>query len=676
MIKKILIANRGEIALRIQRTAKKMGIATVAVHATEDSNAAFVNEADEAFLLTGNSLAETYLNIDKIIKVAVEVNANAIHPGYGFLSENAAFVEACNKAGIIFIGPNAKAMQSMGNKIAARKTALDAGVPVTPGITGTTEYLLSNYERIGLPILIKAAAGGGGKGMRVVNDASEMKTTLEATAREAKNYFGDKTVYIEKYVAEPRHIEVQVLGDQHGNLIHLYERECSLQRRHQKIIEEAPSITLSENTRKEICNAAVTLAKSIGYYSAGTMEFLLDENESFYFLEMNTRIQVEHPVTELTTGIDIVEQQIRIANGESLSFNQDEINQNGHAIECRIYAEDPELQFLPSPGLIKYYKEPSLQLAQDDKMPTSQIVRIDGMHLKSGDVISGDYDPMISKLIVWAATREEARLTTLWALYVYQINGIKTNISFLISLLKHEVYIQNKFSTKYLDNHLEEILSFTNSLKSGVDSSIPIAAVLVRSFESKKSEPKTIWQTIGYWRALNDIEIIIDGTKKQISSIKNNNGVTTFLYDNNLNEASLHGDKNGILFLLLNGKEYPINIFELKAGNYKVNYQGLKYVVTRTDMSAVDDEIFTQALSANVASGNITSPMPGKVIKINVQVNDKVNKGDILLIVEAMKMENNIVSPLDAVVEKISVKEQDKVSTSDVLVQLKTIDEM
>ncbi|MCH5599048.1 acetyl-CoA carboxylase biotin carboxylase subunit [Niabella ginsengisoli] len=447
--------------------SKKMEIETVAIYNEADRQTAFVKNADEAIFLDGDGLNETYLNIEKIIAAAKKTGADAIHPGYGFLSENPLFVTACEKANIIFIGPGASAIQAMGNKIQARATATKAGVPVTPGITGSVEDLFKNYKDVGFPILIKAAAGGGGKGMRVVNNESEYQSALEATAREAKSYFGDETVYIEKYIDKPRHIEVQILGDQHDNVIHLYERECSLQRRHQKIIEEAPSPTLSENVRRQICEAAVALAKSIGYYSAGTMEFLVDELQQFYFLEMNTRIQVEHPVTELTTGIDIVEQQINIANGNPLSIQQKDIRQNGHAIECRIYAEDPGQHFLPSPGLLSYYEEPLFEASSPQTNMLSPVAtgRIDSMQLQTGDVISGDFDPMISKLIVWNKDRETARQSMLSALGQYHIKGIKTNLEFLIGLLSHPDYINNNISTKYIDTNLEEIIHFIQTKK-------------------------------------------------------------------------------------------------------------------------------------------------------------------------------------------------------------------
>ncbi|WP_245957573.1 biotin carboxylase N-terminal domain-containing protein [Niabella yanshanensis] len=665
MIKKLLIANRGEIALRVQHTAKKMGIATVAVYSSADEESAFVKQAHQAVLLPGTQLSETYLNIEAVITAALETGADAIHPGYGFLSENAAFVEACIKAGITFIGPSAEAMRSMGNKIAARDCATNAGVPVTPGITGTTEELLKSYGHIGFPVLIKAAAGGGGKGMRVVENEGDFQLALEATAREAKNYFGDSTVYIEKYIAKPRHIEVQVLGDQQGKLLHLYERECSLQRRHQKIIEEAPSPTLSNEVRKRICAAAVALAKSIGYHSAGTMEFLVDESLNFYFLEMNTRIQVEHPVTELTTGIDIVEQQIMIANGEPLPFEQTDIIQRGHAIECRIYAEDPAQRFLPSPGVLKYYQEPSFEV--NPFLSNAEILRIDGMQLQTGDTISGDFDPMISKVIVWAPNREEAGKAMLSALQQYAIKGIQTNIEFLSGLLQHPDYINNNISTKYIDQNLETITEQIQQKKKQVDITIPLTAALAKSLAANQDQALNIWQVIGYWRHSPVMNVMVDGDTLAIDIIQTSPLV--FVYKDQQYRAETR-HINGIHYsLLLDRVPHLVGIYEKRTGCYEITFNGMTHTVVRPDMSYVDGEVFEAYSGTGGKAGNITSPMPGKVIKLHVKAGDVVKRGDPLLVVEAMKMENNIVSTKDAAIEKVLVKEGDKVDTTMTLVE-------
>jgi len=669
MIKKILIANRGEIALRVQRTAQKLNIKTVAVYAIADSHAAFVYQADEAVLLEGNALSDTYLNINKIIAVAKATKADAIHPGYGFLSENTDFVNACHEAGIIFIGPSARAMNAMGNKIAARETAQKVGVPITPGITGAVETLLKNYQTLSFPLLIKAAAGGGGKGMRVVHQAEEMQDALEATPREAKNYFGDDTVYIEKYIENPRHIEVQIIGDQQGNVIHLFERECSLQRRHQKIVEEAPSATLTPQVRENICQAAIQLAKSIGYYSAGTLEFLLDEDLGFYFLEMNTRIQVEHPVTELTTGIDIVEQQIKVAKGEAFPFSQKDIYQKGHAIECRIYAEDPEQHFLPSPGQIHFYQEPSFPNPESTTSNTT--IRIDGMQLKSGDTVTGDFDPMISKFITWAPTREAARMTMISALRQYHIKGISTNIQFLSGLLQHKDFIDNNISTKYIDLHLDTLNNFFKEQKKQIDISIPIASALIHSFRPESFSSPDIWQTIGFWRHSNIVSIMMDGQLYPIHLISQQYPKLIFEMNGHRYVAILE-TLNGLnATIRINDQLHEVDIYKIRSGCFEIGYAGFPFTVTREDISSVDEQTYSQSETISHNPWNIVSPMPGKVIKINVQEGEPVQKGDVLLIVEAMKMENNIVAVMNAQVESISVSEGDKVDASTVLIKLK-----
>jgi len=470
-ITRILIANRGEIAVRIIRTAKKMGIRTMGIYSRIDTDSLHVSMADEAVCIGEAELSDTYLNIPKIIEVARERSCDAIHPGYGFLAENPAFVEACEQAGIRFIGPNSNAMKVMGNKIEARSWAKKSGVPITEGLTGKKSILLKAGEKIGFPVLLKAAAGGGGKGMRIVWDTHEMEEALEATARQAKAYFGDETVYLEKYLDEPRHIEIQILGDLHGNVIHLFERECSIQRRYQKIIEESPSPTLTPEIRARMGEAAVRIGKEIGYTSAGTVEFLVDKDLRFYFLEMNTRIQVEHPVTELVTGIDIVEEQIKIAEGEPLRLKQEELRQEGHAIECRIYAEDPENNFLPSPGWMTLYCEPQ-----------GNHIRID-TGVTPGTEIKSAFDPMISKLIVWAETRELASRRMNEALAFYGIHGIRTNISYLKKLIIGTPFLTNSISTKFCDEHTDEIVAEIRQEKAEIPRHILLIGYLLLSLQ-------------------------------------------------------------------------------------------------------------------------------------------------------------------------------------------------
>lgn len=449
MIKKILVANRGEIAIRVMRSCREMDIKTVAVYSEADRSSMHVRYADEAYFIGPSPSTESYLNIERIIDAAKKSGADAIHPGYGFLSENATFAQRCEDEGIIFIGPSPYSISSMGDKITARKYMLNAGVPVVPG---TTEPLtdekqaLEIIENIGLPVMIKATAGGGGKGMRLVKRKEDIVSSLRAARSEARDAFGNDAVYIEKYIESPHHIEFQILGDKHGKIIHLFERECSIQRRHQKVIEETPSPLLNPQIREEMGRHAVAAAKAVDYYGAGTIEFIVDDQLNYYFLEMNTRLQVEHPITERVVGVDLVKEQIKIAQGEPLSLKQEELEQFGHAIECRIYAEDPDNNFMPSPGKILHITEP-LGLG----------VRHDG-YVYTGFEIPIYYDPLISKLIVWARTREEAIARMRRALNAYKITGIKTSIPFLARIMENEDFIKGKYNTHFIENNFEKLM--------------------------------------------------------------------------------------------------------------------------------------------------------------------------------------------------------------------------
>ncbi|MBN2893451.1 MAG: acetyl-CoA carboxylase biotin carboxylase subunit [Bacteroidales bacterium] len=441
MFKKILIANRGEIALRVIRSAQEMGIKTVAVFSDADRDSLPVKIADEAFHIGNSPANESYLVEDKIIAVAKESGAEAIHPGYGFLSENAAFSQRCKDEGIEFIGPDAYAINTMGDKITARKTMIAAGVQVVPGYEdfgGTDEQLLAEAEKIGYPIMVKATAGGGGKGMRLVESANELLNSVKMAKGEAKSAFGNDTVYIEKYISSPHHIEFQVLADKYGNVVHINERECSVQRRHQKVIEETPSPLITNELRNKMGEQAVLAAKAVNYIGAGTIEFLVDDDLNYYFLEMNTRLQVEHPITEMTSGIDLVKEQLRIAFGEKLNHKQEDIKQFGHSIECRVYAEDPENNFMPSPGKVLYIKQPS-----------GNGIRVDG-YVYTGFKIPMDYDPMIAKLIVWGSNRTEAIERMKRALLEFRILGLKHNIPYLYRIFKHEKFIEGKYDTRFI----------------------------------------------------------------------------------------------------------------------------------------------------------------------------------------------------------------------------------
>ncbi len=446
MFKKILIANRSEIAIRIMRAAKELGIETVAVYHEVDRNSPFVHYADYSYELKADTPKAGYLDIGQIIDIAKQSGAEAIHPGYGFLSENCDFPDACENAGIKFIGPSAHAIAVMGNKTAARQLMADAGVPIVPG---TTEKITNIDDAIavakdmGFPVLLKAAAGGGGKGMRRVDKAEDFQSGFEAASREALKAFGDDTVYLEKFIVNPKHIEIQLLGDEHGNYVYLAERDCSVQRRHQKVIEEAPSTVLDEDTRRRMGEVAVNAARACNYANAGTVEFLLDRNKNFYFLEMNTRLQVEHPVTEMITGIDLAKAQIRIASGEELWFGQEDVKITGHAIECRIYAEYPLNNFLPDTGRIKYLREPG-----------GYGVRVDS-GIETGSEVSIHFDPMLSKLIAWGSDRETALRRMERALRNYRIIGLKTVVPFHIAALNHPVFRNGYFDTGFIENEFD-----------------------------------------------------------------------------------------------------------------------------------------------------------------------------------------------------------------------------
>ncbi|OVE82616.1 hypothetical protein BVY03_00450 [bacterium K02(2017)] len=490
VIKKLLIANRGEIALRIIKTCQELNIKTVAVYSEVDKNSCFVQQADESFLIGPAPSNQSYLKIENIIGVAKKAKVDAIHPGYGFLSERAEFSKACEENDIIFLGPKPHAIEVMGDKVAAREVAKKAKVPLVPG---TMEPLkdLAKIKKIAkdytYPVLLKAAAGGGGKGMRVVNDESEIESAFSQASSEALKSFADDRVYLEKYITNPRHVEVQIARDQYGNCLALFERECSLQRRHQKVIEEAPCVYLKESVRKKMFAAATGLANRIEYTGVGTIEFLLDEKQNFYFLEMNTRLQVEHPVTELILGLDLVHMQIQIAQGERLNLSQKELKSKGHAIECRIYAEDPEQNFMPCPGIIDWMN-----------VPEGIGIRHDA-GVNAGSEISIYYDPMVAKLIVFAATRELAIKKMCLALKEYKLGGVKTNIRFLLKLLQHDDFVNFTIHTQYIDNH-PELLVF-NKNQTILNMSLALAVFESAISDNDKTETNVESDVSDWWTA-------------------------------------------------------------------------------------------------------------------------------------------------------------------------------
>ncbi len=656
MFHKILIANRGEIAVRIIQSARKLGIRTVAVYAAIEKQAQHVQIADEAFCLGVSELAETYLNIPKMIEIAQKSGCEAIHPGYGFLSENPSFVQACEANHIIFIGPTSEAIRLMGNKIEARSFVKSIGVPVLEGLTESKENMMAQKESLPYPLLVKAAAGGGGKGMRIVRQATQLEEALTATSREAQAYFGDGSVYIEKYLEAPRHIEFQLLADEHGQIVHLFERECSIQRRYQKIIEEAPSPTLDTALRKQMGEAAVRIGKEIGYTNAGTIEFLLDKDKNFYFLEMNTRVQVEHPVTEMTTGIDIVAEQIKIAAHQPLSFTQEDLQQTGHAIECRVYAESPEDQFLPSPGTIHYYHAPQ---ADDIRLDTAIV---------GPAVVDSRYDPMIGKLVAYGKSRAEATQKAVDALKEYVIQGISTNIPFLIHLLQTEAFQQNHITTKYCDQHAADLIETMKQAKQALPILPVLAGGLLFDYPQKESASDLVWYQIGFWRHVPIIPISFEGKDSTIQWRKTGAQQYELVYEDQLGTITNVSHHQGVYRFTLNEKSYHCYISENEDGSLNITYEGFYFLFRRNDILGKGNFVIEEADA--ISDNKLISPMPGKVIKLFVKQGDAVQKGDTILIVEAMKMENNIVAPKDAVIEEVHVAEQDMVDRNKLLIRL------
>ena len=653
-IHKVLIAGRGEIAVRVMRTLKKLSINSVAIYADNDADALHRRMADEARPLGNGQLKDTYLNIQKIIDAALDTGADAIHPGYGFLSESPELAEACANNNIIFIGPDADTMRLMGNKIAAREFAKLHGIPVTTGVTGTMDDIMKQADKLPYPVLIKAAAGGGGKGMHIVRSKDDLRDELEKASREAQKYFGDGEVYVEKYVENPRHIEVQVLADHYGNVIHLYERECSVQRRYQKIIEESPSPTLTPEKRQAICETAVNLCKAVGYKNAGTVEFLVDKDLNFYFLEMNTRIQVEHPVTEQRTGIDIVEEQIRIARGKEMGWTQDMIQDKGHAIECRVYAEDAENNFLPAAGEVTLYHEPQMRGVRIDSS-------IDGPC-----TISDSYDPMIAKLICFGKTRDEAIEITRRALKEYIVQTEKTNIPYLQSIIDNQDFTNNKIDTSYCGKHQVELVETMRQARQNIKKEDVAALFLFHDFNNRQ-DTANVWNSIGYWRFQMSLNVTVEGESMKVQ-INHLSGTDLECVINGKPYSVMLSQNGEVQKVIINGRTEPVFVSQTPHHDYCVHLRGLDFICRRDDqLNDMKDYSHTDVAGDDM---KFFSPMPGNVMKINVKEGDEVHYGTILCIVEAMKMENNIVAKGDAKVVKINVKEGEKVDTKTVLIEL------
>ena len=663
MIKKILIANRGEIACRIISTAKKLGIKTVAVFSEADKNSLFVSQADESYCIGRPEPSESYLNINKIISVAKKSKADAIHPGYGFLSENAEFVKKLNKEKIIFIGPNPKAIKKMGDKIESKNLAIKLKLNVIPGHTApvkNSKEALSISKKIGFPVLLKASAGGGGKGMRIVRADKELEENFNAARSESKNSFGDDRVFIEKYIEQPRHIEIQILCDKHGNQLHLGERECSIQRRYQKVIEECPSPLVSNEMRELMASQALRLANEVGYDSAGTVEFVVDSKKNFYFLEMNTRLQVEHPVTELVTGIDLVEQMIYCADNKKLRMKQSDIKLNGWSIESRIYAEDPSKDFLPSIGRVLQYLEPNSVNFEDGK------VRND-TGISSGSEISIYYDPMISKLAVHNKDRSSAIELMINALQSYYLSGVENNIGFLISILNDKKFKNGSLSTSFIKDKFKNGYQPEMGITEEITKKISIASVLVfikqlRKIDLSNSSEFTVKILEQYINI--KIEQINYSDQRYLISVKIKN--TNFTLSSNWKL-----DQKLLVAEIDDKKEYfKINKI-LNLHKINIEYLGIKVDVSIFPSNQENYYKYMPKQPNEDLSRKLISPMPGLVKTIQLEKNQMVKSGDQLIIIEAMKMENILRSEKDCVVDKVLVKEGDSVSTDEELILFK-----
>lgn len=652
MFDKILIANRGEIACRIIRTAKRLGIKTVAIYSDADVHALHVQQADEAYCVGPAPSRDSYLQMDKIIAIAQKSGVQAIHPGYGFLSENTRFAAACLDAGLVFIGPPASAIEAMGSKSAAKRLMQQANIPLVPGYhqpDQNPQLLAKAAAEIGYPVLLKAVAGGGGKGMRTVWQAEEFMAALESAKREAASSFGDDTMLVEKYLTKPRHIEIQVFLDSFGNGVYLFERDCSIQRRHQKVIEEAPATHFPATTREQMGNAAVAAARAINYLGAGTIEFLLDEDGQFYFMEMNTRLQVEHPITEMITRQDLVEWQLRVAAGEPLPCQQEQLSIHGHAIEVRIYAEDPQNHFLPATGTIEYLHTPT----------ESNHVRIDS-GVTNHSIISPYYDPMIAKLIIWDEDREAALRRLQLALQQYHIVGLQTNLAFLEAVVHHPAFIAADIDTGFINKHQTELLPAVTHVteKTLVLSTLYLLlqqASAAKNSATISSDPYSPWHQRDSWQSnlpsqqtlrlvAQDKEFVINA---QTLPATTTNATT---YKLTIANAKQHYTVSGILeknnlHAHIDDEQLQIAVMQTQDDLYLFGAQ------LQSHLKIYNPTIVYELQADN--KGRLNAPMPGTVVAVMANTGQNVKSGDNLLIIEAMKMEHTIQAPHDGVVKAI-----------------------
>jgi len=655
MFNKILIANRGEIACRVIKTARKMGVKSVAVYSTVDRRALHVRMADESVCIGGASSIESYLRGDIIIKAALDYGAQAIHPGYGFLSENAEFERACATAGLVFIGPSANSISAMGLKDCAKDIMSKAGIPVVIGYQGDQQddnFLAVKASEIGYPVLIKAVAGGGGKGMRLVEQAQDFIQALATCRRESSAAFANDRLLIEKYLIQPRHIEVQVFGDRQGNVVHLFERDCSLQRRHQKVVEEAPAPNISEDFRSAICSAAVRAAQAIDYYSAGTVEFIV-QGDDFYFMEMNTRLQVEHPVTEMITGQDLVEWQLRIAYGEALPLAQNDISINGHAFEARLYAEDPAKDFMPQTGLIHHFSYPN----QD------QYMRVD-TGIEAGDSVSIHYDPMVAKLATWGEDRVKAMQNMTELLRRTYMSGLPSNQEFVANVFDHDIFINAVIDTGFIARYEQDLIPETYAR--AAETEIAFAALFYLLGLGCQSSAANPWNAHDNWRIGNStiqrsLSLVNKGS--MIAVLATCNGES--LNIEGVGKIELLSYRDDVLKALINGVESSAVVLPYN--------QGITIFFNRR---VVDLGLFTLELGGDTIDANggrIVAPMPGAIVQVVVEVGTYVDKGQPLLVMDSMKVETTIAANFDGTVKEIYIGPGDQVQEGTLLAEIEPI---
>ncbi len=648
MFDSLLIANRGEIACRIIRSARELGIRSIAVYSDADRDARHVALADEAWHIGPAPAAQSYLQIERLLQVAGESGAEAIHPGYGFLAENAEFAAACAAAGLIFVGPPVAAIRAMGSKSAAKLIMQQAGVPLVPGYHGddqSLQTLRAEAAEIGYPLLVKASAGGGGKGMRVVRDPAELDAAIEGARREAAASFGNDQLLLERYLEQPRHVEIQVFADSQGHALHLFERDCSVQRRHQKVLEEAPAPGLSEELRQAMGTAALTAAKAIDYVGAGTVEFLLDTDGSFYFMEMNTRLQVEHPVTEMISGQDLVAWQLQVAAGGSLPCRQEELRINGHAIEARIYAEDPTRDFLPSIGFLQHLRFPSEDVQ----------LRID-TGVRQGDEVSIHYDPMIAKLIVWDVDRTAALRRLRRALEQVEVVGVTTNVKFLLAVAGHAEFAVGNFNTGFIEQHHDELIPAASPASEQTLILACLHLLLSRDADARQSaadstDPHAPWNQTGGWRLNGDNHhslCFTDGeTDVQVTVHYRTAG---YLFELPSATLAVTGqfDNSGRLLATIDGRQLTALVVR-RGMELSVLYAGSSHRLILHDP-------YAEAFDQEDAGGSLNAPMPGKIIAVLVEDGAQVKRGTPLVILEAMKMEHTINAPCDGTVIQMNYK--------------------